>query len=767
MRIRNEAWKEYRYDYEWVIVCDMDEFLWHPDLKNKLENFRKKLCVSIPRVEGYQMFAEDFPEADGSQIYEKVGRGFADPEHLNKFMIFSPKGVDINYDPGCHTAQPTGDVHYSTDEDKLYLLHYKYVGYDYFIDKNKALAARVGDDDKERHWAFHYEQDAKMTKEEFMKFVEKTRQIVGNEKRIPVDWEAMRRESDYIYYEIMHENQYQVKKEDFVGKNVIDVGANTGIFSLLAYESGAEKIVVVEPNPETLKLLHKNTEDKKEITVLEKAVGLSDEGFVEVCKWDDWTPIDGKCYTKKTEQGVGTVTMDTLVKTVGDDRPILLKVDCEGGEYDLFYGASLEALSKINTIVIEMHQDVPGREGQKNLIEPLRHFITSLGFKEKFAWEYVPKKVWIFRFDRITQTYKPNRKNIEVTVGIPTKNRCFSTLPITLLSVITQTHKPKKIIIVDDSDTEKDGKMKDLRNDPMYQYFFPMLAKKGIEWEVVFGPKKGQHHSHQIIMDKAKTEFVWRLDDDEYAEPTALENLVAEMKAGVGAVGGLVLDPKVSQKAPPGYMNHNKLADIKARENTQWLMHPPGRTMEVEHLYSSFLYRKVEGIGYCLELEKCAHREETIFSHEYVRKGYKLIVTTSAITWHFRNPEGGIRSYSDPNLWAHDEEIFKRKLESWQIDMEGKKLWIADCGIGDTIVAMEWLPELLKKYQNLIIATYYPSLFKKFPNVKILHPWQAKDILGQKVAELQNVYKLLWDESAKGNKLTLKEAYRILMLEKL
>jgi len=46
-----------------------------------------------------------------------------------------------------------------------------------------------------------------------------------------------------------------------------------------------------------------------------------------------------------------------------------------------------------------------------------------------------------------------------------------------------------------------------------------------------------------------------------------------------------------------------------------------------------------------------------------------------------------------------------------------------------------------------------------------MHPWQAKDIVGEKIAEVQNIYRYLWQESSKGRKLHLIEAYRELFLE--
>lgn len=763
MKIRNEAWKEYRDDYDWVIVCDMDEFLYHPQLSQRLDEYRIKLSVTVPKIIGYQMFAEKFPQDDGhSQIYDLVRNGFADPEHLNKSMIFYAKDVDINYDMGCHSAKPAGRVIYS--QEPFYLLHYKYVGYDEFLERNRALAARVSEDDKANHWAYHYEEHAKMSREYFdlvgAKATDVFSAISGTGKK--VEWENLKKQDKFTFWEIVERNQYKVYPSFFTNKNVLDVGANIGVFSLLARECGAKQILSVEPNPEALKMLVPNVEGRN-IEVLEKAVAAKDGEHMKVVQKAGFVPHDGKTFTLPAEEGVETISLHTLLSHITDPNPIILKIDTEGAEYDFLYGTAPEDFNRIEHILIEMHQDGGSQVGKKNLINPLREYICSLGYQEMGMEIGVPDHAMIFRYDKMHPVVPPYHRP-EVTVDICTKNRYYSTLPLTLMSVAMQSYPIRKIILVDDSDTEKDGKMKDLRNDPMYQYFFRLLQLKNIEWEVVFGPKKGQHHNHQIVMDKAKTELIWRIDDDESPEANALEELVKHMQPGVGCVGGLVLDPSNAKPSPTMYENRNKMAEIFSRENTQWVIQPPGQVFEVEHLYSSFLYRKVSDIGYDLSLSPVAHREETIFSHEYFRKGWKVLVTTDAKTWHFRNPQGGIRSTPNPELWEHDEKIFQRKLQSWAIKPEGK-IFDIDAGIGDTICFKTILPDLLKKHKQLTIGTYYPTLFKDYPQIKILHPWAVKDILGHKVAELQNVYRHLWRESDRGRKLTLIEAYRELFID--
>ena len=99
-----------------------------------------------------------------------------------------------------------------------------------------------------------------------------------------------------------------------------------------------------------------------------------------------------------------------------------------------------------------------------------------------------------------------------ITVDVCTKNRYFSTLPSCLISVATQSLTPDSVIIVDDTNIDK---RIDLREVSLYKNIFSLFDKKGIKWQVVFGNNQGQVWGHNTILEMAKTDFIWRIDDDE------------------------------------------------------------------------------------------------------------------------------------------------------------------------------------------------------------------------------------------------------------
>ena len=113
----------------------------------------------------------------------------------------------------------------------------------------------------------------------------------------------------------------------------------------------------------------------------------------------------------------------------------------------------------------------------------------------------------------------------EVTVGISTKDRYYTTLPLTIQSIINQTVSPRKILIFDDSEDQLN-----LEQVGLFNNLFSVLKSKYIDYEVITGEKKGQIFNHQNCLELAKTEYIWRLDDDNSPEPNVLESLLNEIE---------------------------------------------------------------------------------------------------------------------------------------------------------------------------------------------------------------------------------------------
>lgn len=297
---------------------------------------------------------------------------------------------------------------------------------------------------------------------------------------------------------------------------------------------------------------------------------------------------------------------------------------------------------------------------------------------------------------------------MSVTATISSKNRYFTTLPLAIEAICQQTVVPDKFVLFDD------GEHKDTRDISPYNHLFPLLQRRGIQWYVIFGAGKGQVLNHQMALDSADTDFIWRMDDDNAPQPKCLETLLEIAKdLKVGAVSGLVHDPRAVSKRPSFITG--KIEDILNPFNVAWYDWK-GPLEDVDHLYSTFLYRVEAGRkagGYSKLLSPVGHREETMFSHAIKRAGYKLVVTPDALTWHFRESSGGIRSYTDGSLWAKDEEVFRAKLQEWGVVPREYKYVVLDSGLGDHFMFKSILPELLEKHREkrIVISNCYPEVF--------------------------------------------------------
>lgn len=321
---------------------------------------------------------------------------------------------------------------------------------------------------------------------------------------------------------------------------------------------------------------------------------------------------------------------------------------------------------------------------------------------------------------------------MQILCSVATRGRYTTTLPLVLSAIINQTRLPDKLVIFDDNDESQD-----MRENPMYRHLFAMMDIKGLKWEWLFAEKKGQHHIHQKANEMGY-EWVWRCDDDAVPEPNVLEQLCSYIDTTVGAIGGSIFTPPY---IPDTSISTGDIDKIDLEPNIQW-----GNinvTKEVDHLHCSFLYRA--GVhDYNLGLSRVCHREETLFTWGLRQKGYKILAVPNAVTWHFKNPEGGIRSETKQEMFAHDEQIFRNFLQ-----YRDKTIVVLNSGLGDHIVFSRILPSI----RSPIVFTCYPEIV---PGKSIA---EAQNLFGD--LDQWNIYKKMaqwkWKDS-------LENAYRKLYL---
>ena len=303
----------------------------------------------------------------------------------------------------------------------------------------------------------------------------------------------------------------------------------------------------------------------------------------------------------------------------------------------------------------------------------------------------------------------------KVLAYLNTYRRYNTTLTMALLSLINQTYKPDKIIVYDDNPEP----VMDPNNVEHYKYLMSLCQEKGIEFWWEWAGKKGAHHNHEKA-NLLGFDFAWFIDDDNVAEPNVLEELMKEMKDGVGVVGGIIRKPLAG---PLPYNATGKIEDVWNGQNIAWYKWN-GAVRECEHLYSGFLYR-CNIVHHDLRLSKKVFRGETMFTHSLFLKGYKLLCTPNAVTWHFESSTGGCRTpeeeATNQQMYNEDNQMF---LQWLAFKKQNKKLYVLDSGLGDHYMFLQAFP--LEK--DAIYAVCYPDLFLGYNVISIAEAKKIVDI---------------------------------------
>lgn len=152
VNIKSNGYKQFSRNADWVIVCDCDEFLYHPKLMDKL-TYYKENGITVPRVNGHDMVSETFPLYDGELITTKVKTGSEVYPPFCKNIIFNPK-LDVQYGIGGHSFS-CNNANYSVSPE-LKLLHYKFLGIDYVENIYKSRVERLSEFNKQNKFGEHY-----------------------------------------------------------------------------------------------------------------------------------------------------------------------------------------------------------------------------------------------------------------------------------------------------------------------------------------------------------------------------------------------------------------------------------------------------------------------------------------------------------------------------------------------------------------------------------------------------------------------------------
>lgn len=162
-------------------------------------------------------------------------------------------------------------------------------------------------------------------------------------------------------------NVYQVFEGDFSDSGaVVDVGGNIGAFSIYAAALGAKKVYAFEPDSLNFEMLQQNIANNDLGAVIRpRKVGIAKgPGSVKLYQGQGASFVDGvKGLTPEAQRRLDTAPTE-IVSTISLARAFsdadihecdVLKVDCEGSEYNIFEAAKPTLLKKCKYITMEFH----------------------------------------------------------------------------------------------------------------------------------------------------------------------------------------------------------------------------------------------------------------------------------------------------------------------------------------------------------------------------------------------------------------------------
>lgn len=164
------------------------------------------------------------------------------------------------------------------------------------------------------------------------------------------------------------------------GDRIMDIGAHHGIMSLNWARLGAN-VLAVEPNPINGTILERNItlNPGYHIMAVRKAAGETDgeatfnfgktstTGALLKCE-REWKRTDQNCVVKM-------LSLTSLLNLSDVDHVKLLKIDCEGGEYDFLLSVPVEQLRRVAYLCLEVH---PVRRYTPDMME---RFLREAGYE--------------------------------------------------------------------------------------------------------------------------------------------------------------------------------------------------------------------------------------------------------------------------------------------------------------------------------------------------------------------------------------------------
>ncbi len=163
---------------------------------------------------------------------------------------------------------------------------------------------------------------------------------------------------------------------------ILDLGANIGVFTIYATTTASNVVVFAyEPLQDYYNLMQENLElnqRSQSVTCFNLAVaGDSTNRTLFVKGTDFFFPtLVGENSNNQESVEVKCTTLAHILETNNIDRVDILKMDCEGAEYEILYPTADRYFERIKEIRMEYHN----LDQDQRRLERLKEFLTGKGY---------------------------------------------------------------------------------------------------------------------------------------------------------------------------------------------------------------------------------------------------------------------------------------------------------------------------------------------------------------------------------------------------
>jgi FkbM family methyltransferase len=146
------------------------------------------------------------------------------------------------------------------------------------------------------------------------------------------------------------------------GKKIIDIGAQIGDSAIYFAINGADKVVAVEPLDKNFRIATQNislNDVSEKVSVIRAA-----------CSNETMKLSSRSDHVQPEKSDIPVITLEEIIKRIDIDEQegLILKMDCEGYEYQIILSSKDETLRRFSHIQIEYHS---GYSNLKNRLQDL------------------------------------------------------------------------------------------------------------------------------------------------------------------------------------------------------------------------------------------------------------------------------------------------------------------------------------------------------------------------------------------------------------